>query len=158
MSSFRNIEAIGLASLTFPSFTNGSLLYVTGIAHNLVGTPAQAIMPSQNALTTIEITGYIFIEDALPVRQREGTDPQRSMHAPPVKLLREEQASSTYFSTEDAMHVTLSRIRLILPISPHSRLNHLIGLILSQAKPPSSISPLSSVRRHTGTWHPRAQI
>jgi NAD(P)H-flavin reductase len=69
-------------------------------------------MPSQNALTTIEITGYIFIEDALPVRQREGTDPQRSMYAPPVKLLKEEQASSTYFSTEDAIHVTLSRIKL----------------------------------------------
>lgn len=112
MSSLGNIEATGLASLTFPSFTNGSLLYVTGNAHNLVGVPAQAIMPSQNALTTIEITGYIFIEDALPVRQHEGTDPQRSMYAPPVKLLREEQASSTYFSTEDAMHVTLSRIRL----------------------------------------------
>ncbi|KIK34494.1 hypothetical protein CY34DRAFT_812848 [Suillus luteus UH-Slu-Lm8-n1] len=63
-----------------------------------------AIMPSQNALTTIEITGYIFIEDALPVRQQE--------YSPPVKLLKEEQASSTYFSTEDAMHVTLSRIRL----------------------------------------------
>lgn len=112
VSSLGNIEATALASLTFPSFTNGSLLYVTGIAHNLVGAPAQAIMPSQNALTTIEITGYIFIEDALPVRQREGTDPQRSMYSPPVKLLKEEQASSTYFSTEDAIHVTLSRIRL----------------------------------------------
>jgi hypothetical protein len=68
-------------------------------------------MHSQNALTTIEIAGYIFIEDALPVRQCEGTDPQRStMYAPPVKLLKEEQASSTYFSTEDAM--TISRIRL----------------------------------------------
>ncbi|KAG1724032.1 hypothetical protein EDB19DRAFT_1644909 [Suillus lakei] len=112
MSSLGNIEATALASLTFPSFTNGSLLYVTGIAHNLVGTPAQAIMPSQNALTTIEITGYIFIEDALPVRQHEGTEPQRSMYAPPVKLLKEEQASSTYFSTEDTIHATLSRIEL----------------------------------------------
>lgn len=112
MTSLGNIEVTALASLTFPSFTNGSLLYITGIAHNIVGAPAQAIMPSQNALTTIEVTGYIFIEDALPVRQREGTDPQRSMYAPPVKLLKEEQASSTYFSTEDAIHVTLSRIKL----------------------------------------------
>ncbi|KAG0696440.1 hypothetical protein DFH29DRAFT_950966 [Suillus ampliporus] len=115
MTSLGNIEATGLASLTFPSFTNGSLLYITGIAHNLVGAPAQAIMPSQNALTTIEITGYIFIEDALPVRQRGGTEPQRSMYAPPVKMLKEEQASSTYFSTEDTIHATLSRIELHSP-------------------------------------------
>ncbi|KAG2074399.1 hypothetical protein BDR04DRAFT_1008273 [Suillus decipiens] len=112
MTSLGNIEATALASLTFPSFTNGSLLYVTGIAHNLVGASAQAIMPSQNALTTIEITGYIFIEDALPVRQGEGTEPQRSPYTPPVKLLKEEQTSSTYFSTDDAIHVTLSRIEL----------------------------------------------
>ncbi|KAG2032733.1 hypothetical protein BDR03DRAFT_873388 [Suillus americanus] len=112
MSSLGNIEATALASLTFPSFADGSLLYVTGIAHNLFGAPAQAIMPSQNALTTIEMTGYIFIEDALPVRQGEGTEPQRSLYAPPVKLLKEEQASSTYFSTEDAIHATLSRIQL----------------------------------------------
>ncbi|KAG2138413.1 uncharacterized protein EDB93DRAFT_1242107 [Suillus bovinus] len=112
MTSLGNIEATALASLTFPSFTNGSLLYVTGTAHNFIGAPAQAIMPSQNALTAIEITGYIFIEDALPVRQREGTGPQRSQYAPPVKLLKEEQASSTYFSTEDTIHATLSRIAL----------------------------------------------
>ncbi|KAG2142961.1 hypothetical protein DEU56DRAFT_792730 [Suillus clintonianus] len=110
MTSLGNIEATALASLTFPSFTDGSLLYVTGIAHNLVGAPAQAIMPSHNALTTIEITGYICIENALPVRQREGTEPQRSMYAPPVKLLKEEQASSTYFSTEDTIHAALSRV------------------------------------------------
>ncbi|KAG1781242.1 hypothetical protein EV702DRAFT_1075027 [Suillus placidus] len=112
MTSLGNIEATALASLTFPSFTDGSLLYVTGIAHNLVGNPAQAIMPSQNALTTIEMTGYIFIEDALPFRQREGTEPQRSLYAPPVKLLKEEQASSTYFSTDDTIHATLSHIKL----------------------------------------------
>ncbi|KAG1842886.1 hypothetical protein DFJ58DRAFT_805555 [Suillus subalutaceus] len=112
MTSLGNIEATALASLTFPSFTDGSLLYVTGIAHNLFGAPAQAIMPSHNALSTIEITGYIFIEDALPVRQREGAEPQRSPYAPPVKLLKEEQASSTYFSSEDAIHATLSRIQL----------------------------------------------
>ncbi|KAG2046130.1 hypothetical protein BDR06DRAFT_899757 [Suillus hirtellus] len=112
MTSLGNIEATPLASLTFPSFINGSLLYVTGTAHNLVGAPAQAIMPSQDVLTTIEITGYIFIEDALPVRQREGTEPQRSPYAPPVKLLKEEQASSTYFSTEDTIRATLSRIEL----------------------------------------------
>lgn len=112
MTSLGNIEATALASLTFPSFTNGSLLYVTGVAHNLVGAPAQAIMPSQNALTTIEITGYTFIEDALPVRQREGTESQLSPYTPPAKLLREEQASATYFGEEDNVHVTLSRIEL----------------------------------------------
>jgi NAD(P)H-flavin reductase len=112
MTSLGNIEATALASLTFPSFTNGSLLYLTGIAHNLVGAPAQAIMPSQNALTTIQVTGYTFIEDALPVRQREGTRPQMSPYTPPVKLLIEEQTSSTYFSNEDNVHVKLSCIEL----------------------------------------------
>lgn len=112
MTSLGNIEETALASLTFPSFTSGSLLYVTGIAHNLVGAPAQTIMPSQNVLSTIEVTGYTYIEDALPVRQREGTEPQMSPYTPPVKLLKEEQASSTYFSSEDNVHATLSRIEL----------------------------------------------
>ncbi|OJA18331.1 hypothetical protein AZE42_12358 [Rhizopogon vesiculosus] len=112
MTSLGNIEATALASLTFPSFTDGSILYVTGIAHNLVGALAQAIMPSQNTLTAIEVTGYTFVEDALPVRQREGTVSQMSPYTPPVKLLKEEQTSSTFFNNEDNIHTTLSRIEL----------------------------------------------
>ncbi|OAX41825.1 hypothetical protein K503DRAFT_848151 [Rhizopogon vinicolor AM-OR11-026] len=112
MTSLGNIEATALASLTFPSFTDGSILYVTGIAHNLVGALAQAIMPSQDTLTAIEVTGYTFVEDALPVRQRESTVSQMSPYAPPVKLLKEEQAFSTFFNNEDNIHTTLSHIEL----------------------------------------------
>jgi hypothetical protein len=77
MTSLGNIEATPLASLTFIDFASGDVLYLTGDAENLVGPDALKLMPFQKTLTTIYVTGYTFVRDALPVRQRTGTYPER---------------------------------------------------------------------------------
>lgn len=111
MTSLGNIEATGLASLSFLSWEMGDILYLTGTAKNLVGSEAQAVMPFQNILTMLYVTGYVFIKDCLPVRQRPGTEVTRSPYSPPIKLLREEvpEGSQTLF---DSVQVTLTRIEV----------------------------------------------
>jgi hypothetical protein len=44
-------------------------------------------MPFQQRVTAIRVNGYTFVEDALPVRQRPGSEVERSPYSPPVKLL-----------------------------------------------------------------------
>ncbi|KIJ13086.1 hypothetical protein PAXINDRAFT_100897 [Paxillus involutus ATCC 200175] len=73
LTSLGNIAATTLAGVTFVSFTTGAVLYLLENAHNLVGPTAQRLMPRTNALTTFHITGYTFVADALPVRQKPGT-------------------------------------------------------------------------------------
>lgn len=77
MTSLGNIEATPLASLTFVDFVSGDILYLTGDAQNLVGPDALKLMPFQKALTTIYVTGCTLVRNALPVRQRAGTSPER---------------------------------------------------------------------------------
>ena len=97
MQSLGNIEASGVAGLTMFSWTTGDVLYLTGEAKNLVGTPAQDIMPRQNAVPTILVTGFRFVRDALPFDHAPGTEPKRSSYSPPVSKLREEIGNSTTF-------------------------------------------------------------
>ncbi|KAF7440228.1 hypothetical protein PC9H_000572 [Pleurotus ostreatus] len=97
MTSLGNIEVTPLASLTFVSFTRGDILYLTGEAQTLVGPAAHKVMPFHNALTTVRTTGYIFVADALPVRQRPGTTVVPSPYSPPVRLLAEEASLTSYF-------------------------------------------------------------
>ena len=113
LTSLGNVEATALAGVTFVSFVTGAILYLTGDAHNLVGPAAQRLMPRIDALTTIHVTGCIFVEDALPVRQKPGTQVQRSPYSPPVRLLAEE-ITSTYFVDDlrDAPTVTLTRVEV----------------------------------------------
>ena len=100
MTSLGNIEATPLAGLSIVDFETGDILYLTGHAWTLVGDEASALMPRQPVLTTIEPTGYIFVHNALPVRQAPGSEVVRSPYSPPVKYLREEAASSgTVFSS-----------------------------------------------------------
>ncbi|KAF9267880.1 hypothetical protein L218DRAFT_919673 [Marasmius fiardii PR-910] len=118
MTSLGNIEASGLASLTFLSWTTGDILYLTGTARNLVGSEARKVMAFQRALTEIQVTGFTYVEDALTVRQTPGTVPQRSPYSPPVQLLAEEQASTQLFAdpgSEDEVKATLARIDLHSP-------------------------------------------
>ncbi|KAG6848469.1 hypothetical protein H0H93_016731 [Arthromyces matolae] len=114
MTSLGNIEATPLASLTFISFLSGSVLYLTGIAKNLIGPAAQDLMPlhSQHALTTIHITGYTHISDALPVRQRPESTPLSSPYSPPVRFLAEEPGGATRIEGATA---TLTKIRMHSP-------------------------------------------
>ena len=45
-------------------------------------------------LTTIDPTGYIFVRDALSIRQAPGNEVIRSPYSPSVKYLREEASAS----------------------------------------------------------------
>ncbi|KAF8877521.1 hypothetical protein BD779DRAFT_1448492 [Infundibulicybe gibba] len=111
MTSLGNIESTSLASLTFVSFTTGDVLYLTGTAENLCGPDAQALMPFQNALTTVYLTGYTFVRDALTVRQRAGTLPQPSPYSPPIRLLAEEGTGiSTLFKEQEPITALLTRV------------------------------------------------
>ncbi|CAG8909085.1 unnamed protein product [Penicillium egyptiacum] len=90
MSSLGNIEASGLAGFTIVSFTTGDVLYLTGRAKVLIGPPAMEIMSRHASITVLETTGYTLVRDALPVRQRPGSDVGRSPYSPKVKYLVEE--------------------------------------------------------------------
>jgi len=115
LSSLGNIEVTSLASLTFVDFANGAILYLTGNAKNHVGPDAQKIMPLQNALTTVEVTGYIYVEDALPVRERPGTKVQRSPYSPPIRLLSTEKKSSMFNADDGSPEATLRSIEIHTP-------------------------------------------
>ncbi|KAJ7282591.1 hypothetical protein C8J57DRAFT_1055415 [Mycena rebaudengoi] len=110
MTSLGNIEATPLASLTFVDFVSGDILYLTGDAENLVGPAAHDIMPLQKTLTTVFVTGYTLVRDALPVRQRSGTSPQRSPYSPPIRLLAEEARRSSLFDKSDQVTALLAKI------------------------------------------------
>ena len=90
MSSLGNIESTPYAGLAIADFATGDVLYLTGEAKNLVGKEAAEVMPLQKALTTLKVNGFIFVKDALPVRQVPGTSTELSPYSPPVKLLKEE--------------------------------------------------------------------
>ncbi|EKM51677.1 uncharacterized protein PHACADRAFT_261962 [Phanerochaete carnosa HHB-10118-sp] len=111
LSSLGNIEVTPVASVTIVDFATGDTLYITGKAHTAVGQEAQAIMPRQGVITLLEVTGYRFVRDALPVRQRPGTEPERSPYSPPVRLLAEEMANGSKFFEEE-VSVTLTRVRV----------------------------------------------
>ncbi|KAJ5238537.1 hypothetical protein N7468_003156 [Penicillium chermesinum] len=90
VSSLGNIESTGLAAFTVVSFTTGDILYITGRAENLVGPAALKIMARHTVITTMQVTGFMFVQNALPVRQKVGTTVERSPYSPKVKYLVEE--------------------------------------------------------------------
>lgn len=89
MNSLGNIHITPVASLVFPSFTSGSILYVTGTAQTLFGHSAQSLMPGMKVITTIRVTGFSFVHNALPLREQPGTA-ENSPYCPPVRYLAEE--------------------------------------------------------------------
>lgn len=93
VSSLGNIESSGVVGLTIVSFTTGDILYLTGTAENIVGPPALNIMARHASITSMNVTGFTFVRDALPVRQQIGTSVERSPYSPKVKYLVEEAAS-----------------------------------------------------------------
>lgn len=111
LTSLGNIEATPLASLTFVDFVSGDILYLTGDARTLVGKEAQSIMPRQNIVTLVSVTGYTLVRDALPVRQKPDTSAEQSPYSPPIRLLAEEGTSASSF-LDDEVQVTLSSIIL----------------------------------------------
>lgn len=95
VSSLGNIEATGLVGLSIVSFTTGDVLYLTGTAENLVGPEALKIMSRHSTITVVEVTGFTFVQDALPLRQQRGTDVERSPYSPKIKYLVEEQGAES---------------------------------------------------------------
>jgi NAD(P)H-flavin reductase len=95
LTSLGNIESSGLAGLAIVSFTTGDVLYLTGTAENHVGSAASKIMTRHSSLTTVRVTGYTLVRDALPVRQQHGTSVERSPYSPKLKYLVEETGSET---------------------------------------------------------------
>ncbi|OCB84976.1 hypothetical protein A7U60_g7930 [Sanghuangporus baumii] len=114
MTSLGNVEASSRAAMSFLDFTIGSVLYITGTARNLVGAEAQALMPRQNVLTTLYAEAFMFVRNALPVRQRPGTDVGRSPYSPPIKFLAEEKELRETHVPDDVF-VTLVGIKLLSP-------------------------------------------
>ncbi|KAJ7092088.1 hypothetical protein B0H15DRAFT_883509 [Mycena belliarum] len=115
MTSLGNIEATPLASLTFVDFISGDILYLTGDAQNLVGPDALKLMPFQNSLTTVYVTGFTLVRDALPVRQRTDTSAERSPYSPPIRLLADEVPSASFLSKADGATALLAKIDLHSP-------------------------------------------
>ncbi|KAF8990474.1 hypothetical protein BDQ17DRAFT_1333457 [Cyathus striatus] len=95
MTTLGNIETTPLASLTIIDYSTGDVLYLTGDATNHFGKSAREIMPLQNALTCISVTGYVFVKDAFPFRQKAQIEP--SPYSPPIRYLASE-TSKTLFS------------------------------------------------------------
>ncbi|KAH7906311.1 hypothetical protein BJ138DRAFT_1175007, partial [Hygrophoropsis aurantiaca] len=113
LTSLGNIHSTPLASLTIPDFKTGDILYLTGTARNCVGDEARRFVDSPGqgggALTVLEVTGYAFVQDALPVRQRPGTEATPSPYSPPVRYLTEEmKVQPEYFG--DIRKVILTEI------------------------------------------------
>ena len=113
MQSLGNVDATPLASLTFFDFVTGDILYLTGNAKNVVGEEAQAIMPRINIVTTVETTGFVYVTNALAVRQKPDSTVERSPYSPPVRFLAEEIGSSEL--ALDDVSATITRIKLHTP-------------------------------------------
>jgi len=86
--SLGNIETDPQVGLVFPDFTTGHILYVTGVAENLLDQDAEAIMPRVSLLTRIKLTGAVFVKQALDLELL--SDEQFSPYNPPVRYLRRE--------------------------------------------------------------------
>ncbi|KAG1854511.1 hypothetical protein F4604DRAFT_1591213 [Suillus subluteus] len=104
MNSLGDIHITPVAGIVFPSFSTGSILYLTGKAETLYGASARAVMPNMNIISTIYVTGFSFVENAIPLRE---TGPaERSPYSPPVCYLAEEKPPSVSFAD-----ITLSLIK-----------------------------------------------
>jgi uncharacterized protein len=87
-STLGNILTDRAAGIAFPSFLNGDILHVTGIADVLSGREADRLMPRVKVLVRVHITGYVFVRQGLNLQQ---TSPvQFSPYNPPLRHLREE--------------------------------------------------------------------
>jgi ferredoxin-NADP reductase len=113
MQSVGNMERTRRAALTFVDWVSGTVLLLTGDAENHYGAAAQRLMRGVPLVTTLAPTGLVFIADALRVRQRPGTTPERSPYSPPIRLLVEEEGKSLV-ALEDT-RATLMRMRLRAP-------------------------------------------
>ena len=105
-----NICVTPLASISVADYTTGDVVHLTGRATNLFGAAAQALQPRSNLLTLLEVTGFTYIKNGLPFRQKAGSDVHGSPYSPPVRLLAEEPGAVLFKS--DTISLTVTRIAL----------------------------------------------
>ena len=78
---------LDLAGITFPNYTTGDILYVTGEAENLYGKEADKIMPRANLITRVLVTSYTFVHSGLNLI---ATQSHPSPYNPLIKYLASE--------------------------------------------------------------------
>jgi hypothetical protein len=61
MNSLGDIHITPVAGIVFPSYSNGSILHLTGKAETLYGASARAVMPNMDIISTIYVTGFSFV-------------------------------------------------------------------------------------------------
>ena len=88
--SLGNIQSDPLVGITFPNFDTGDMLYITGIAENLFGDDAEALMPRTHLVTRIKVTGAVLLRGGLNLQQIG--EEQFSPYNPPVRYLASELA------------------------------------------------------------------
>lgn len=94
-TSLANILTDAHVGVTFVDFVSGDVLYLTGMATNLIGEEATKLMPRAGGIVTlVKATGYTLVKDALPFRQPAGVQ-QPSPYSPPVRYLADEQGTIT---------------------------------------------------------------
>lgn len=76
-----------------------------------MGQEAQDLMPRQNVLTMVNTSGYIFVHDAFPLRERPGSEIIQSPYSPPIRILAEEIRSGSVTFDKD-ISATLTSIKL----------------------------------------------
>ena len=89
MNSLGNIFVTPLAGIVFPCFATGTVLYLTGTAENVFGEAAKKLVPRVSAYTSIYVTGFSFVENAMPMREAPDTV-EISPYCPPICYLSEE--------------------------------------------------------------------
>ncbi len=73
--------------ITFPDYTTGNVLYITGTTEILAGTDAAALLPGSNLAVKITISECRFVATSLPFR---GVKKIQSPYNPPVRTLASE--------------------------------------------------------------------
>ena len=108
--SLGNVQSDRLVGLTFPDFTTGDMLYLTGIAENLFNEEAEDLMPRVSVLTRIQITGAVYVKGALQLRMTSSEE--YSPYNPPVRYLRKELANLHH--VQESLPPANERIRAVL--------------------------------------------
>ncbi|KAK4704390.1 translation initiation factor 3 subunit C, partial [Phenoliferia sp. Uapishka_3] len=100
MSSLGNIELDPKVGLAFPDFFTGNILYITGDAKNLFDGDAAKVMERCKLVTVVEITGFVFVKNALTARHVAGTEREESPYSPRVRFLIEERQAEGFMSAD----------------------------------------------------------
>ncbi|CAO3646503.1 unnamed protein product [Cunninghamella blakesleeana] len=109
-SSLGNIENDPVAGVLFLDFNKGDLLQVTGMAKNIYGDDANAIMKNQSLITEITITGFVYIGNGLPIRTNTE---KNSPYNPSISFLSTEK---DYNITN--IKSTLSQLDSVIKVTP----------------------------------------